>query len=103
LATVWNTNKTKLLDVKTQIGQEIKSKILEYRMAEHYLCNNNSYLKKIIDSNFDGVYLDIIDALNTMNNKLPLAARVLRTVMNNKNLMSTNKAVLSQLEKRLFV
>jgi hypothetical protein len=38
-----------------------------------------------------------------MNNKLPLAARVLRTVMNNKNLMSTNKAVLSQLEKRLFV
>jgi len=24
--------------------------------------NNNSYLKKIIDANFDGVYLDIIDA-----------------------------------------
>jgi len=24
--------------------------------------NDNSYLKKIIDANFDGVYLDIIDA-----------------------------------------
>ena len=30
--------------------------------------NDNSYLKKIIDSNFDGVYLDIIDAFEYFEN-----------------------------------
>jgi len=30
--------------------------------------NNNSYLKKIIDSGFDGVYLDIIDAFEYFEN-----------------------------------
>jgi cysteinyl-tRNA synthetase len=30
-------------------------------MAKQIYGNNNSYLKKIIDSNFDGKYLDTID------------------------------------------
>ena len=31
--------------------------------------NENSYLNKIIDANFDGVYLDIIDAFEYYENK----------------------------------
>lgn len=30
--------------------------------------NDNSYLKKIIDAGFDGVYLDIIDAFEYFTN-----------------------------------
>jgi len=31
--------------------------------------NNNSYLKKILDAGFDGVYLDIIDAFEYFENQ----------------------------------
>lgn len=31
--------------------------------------NNNSYVKKILDAGFDGVYLDIIDAFEYFENQ----------------------------------
>ena len=31
--------------------------------------NNNSYLEKILDAGFDGVYLDIIDAFEYFENQ----------------------------------
>ncbi|HEC89701.1 MAG TPA: hypothetical protein ENI44_03860, partial [Thermoplasmatales archaeon] len=32
--------------------------------------NNDSYLKKILDAGFDGVYLDVIDAFEYFENKI---------------------------------
>ena len=59
----WNTNKPSWLDTQNpNWAGNYKVKYWNTEWQNIIYDNNNSYLKKIIDSNFDGVYLDIIDA-----------------------------------------
>nr|WP_309755843.1 endo alpha-1,4 polygalactosaminidase [Flavobacterium sp.] len=59
----WNTNKPSWLDTQNpNWAGNYKVKYWNTEWQNIIYGNNNSYLKKIIDSNFDGVYLDIIDA-----------------------------------------
>jgi cysteinyl-tRNA synthetase len=59
----WNTNKPSWLDTENpNWAGNYKVKYWNTEWQNIIYGNNNSYLKKIIDSNFDGVYLDIIDA-----------------------------------------
>lgn len=59
----WNTNKPNWLDTENpNWAGNYKVKYWNTEWQNIIYGNNNSYLKKIIDSNFDGVYLDIIDA-----------------------------------------
>ncbi len=59
----WNTNKPSWLDPENpNWAGNYKVKYWNTEWQNIIYGNNNSYLKKIIDSNFDGVYLDIIDA-----------------------------------------
>jgi cysteinyl-tRNA synthetase len=59
----WNTNKPSWLDAENpNWAGNYKVKYWNTEWQNIIYGNNNSYLKKIIDSNFDGVYLDIIDA-----------------------------------------
>ncbi|MFV8362036.1 endo alpha-1,4 polygalactosaminidase [Flavobacterium sp. ZT3P35] len=59
----WNTNKPSWLDTQNpNWAGNYKVKYWNKEWQNIIYDNNNSYVKKIIDSNFDGVYLDIIDA-----------------------------------------
>jgi cysteinyl-tRNA synthetase len=61
--TSWNTNKPNWLDAENPNwagNYKVKYWITEWQSIIYG--NDNSYLKKIVDTNFDGVYLDIIDA-----------------------------------------
>lgn len=59
----WNTNKPSWLDTQNPIwAGNYKVKYWNKEWQNIIYDNSNSYVKKIIDSNFDGVYLDIIDA-----------------------------------------
>lgn len=59
----WNTNKPSWLDTQNPIwAGNYKVKYWNKEWQNIIYDSNNSYVKKIIDSNFDGVYLDIIDA-----------------------------------------
>ncbi|MFV8357160.1 endo alpha-1,4 polygalactosaminidase [Flavobacterium sp. XS1P32] len=59
----WNTYKPSWLDTENpNWAGNYKVKYWNTEWQNIIYGNNNSYLKKIIDSNFDGVYLDIIDA-----------------------------------------
>ena len=59
----WNTNKPSWLDTQNpNWAGNYKVKYWNKEWQNIIYDSNNSYVKKIIDSNFDGVYLDIIDA-----------------------------------------
>lgn len=59
----WNTNKPTWLDAENPYwAGNYKVKYWNTEWQDIIYGNDNSYLKKIIDANFDGVYLDIIDA-----------------------------------------
>jgi cysteinyl-tRNA synthetase len=61
--TSWNTNKPNWLDAENPDWPgNYKVKYWDPNWQSIIYGNNSSYLKKIIDSGFDGVYLDIIDA-----------------------------------------
>ncbi|NPA44475.1 MAG: hypothetical protein GXO49_02970, partial [Chlorobi bacterium] len=59
----WNTNKPEWLD-KENPDWEGNYKVWYWNKDWQNIIygNDNSYLKKILDAGFDGVYLDIIDA-----------------------------------------
>jgi cysteinyl-tRNA synthetase len=61
--TSWNSSKPSWLDAENPnwVGN-FKVKYWSTEWQSIIFGNNNSYLKKILDANFDGVYLDIIDA-----------------------------------------
>lgn len=59
----WNTNKPTWLDSENPYwAGNYKVKYWNTEWQDIIYGNDNSYLKKIVDANFDGVYLDIIDA-----------------------------------------
>lgn len=59
----WNTNKPSWLDAENpNWAGNFKVKYWNTEWQSIIYGNENSYLKKILNSNFDGVYLDIIDA-----------------------------------------
>ena len=59
----WNTNKPSWLDAEnSNWAGNYKVKYWNTEWQNIIYGNDNSYLKKILDANFDGVYLDIIDA-----------------------------------------
>lgn len=59
----WNANKPVWLDkVNPDWPGNFKVKYWNQEWQNIIYGNDNSYLKKILDANFDGVYLDIIDA-----------------------------------------
>jgi cysteinyl-tRNA synthetase len=59
----WNTNKPSWLDAENPNWEgNYKVKYWNTDWQNIIYGNDNSYLKKIVDANFDGVYLDIIDA-----------------------------------------
>lgn len=59
----WNTNKPSWLDAENPEWEgNYKVKYWEKEWQDIIFGNDNSYLKKIVDAGFDGVYLDIIDA-----------------------------------------
>lgn len=59
----WNTNHPSWLDTENpDWAGNYKVKYWNQDWQNIIFGNDNSYLKKIIDANFDGVYLDIIDA-----------------------------------------
>ncbi len=59
----WNTNKPSWLDKENPNWQgNYKVRYWDTSWQNVIFGNDSSYLKKIIDANFDGVYLDIIDA-----------------------------------------
>ncbi len=59
----WNTNKPSWLDAENpNWAGNFKVKYWNTEWQNIIYGNDNSYLKKILNSNFDGVYLDIIDA-----------------------------------------
>lgn len=61
--TNWNTNKPSWLDSENPNWEgNFKVKYWESDWKNIIYGNDNSYLKKVLDANFDGVYLDIIDA-----------------------------------------
>lgn len=59
----WSTNKPAWLDIENpDWGGNYKVKYWYTEWQNIIYGNDNSYLKKILNANFDGVYLDIIDA-----------------------------------------
>jgi cysteinyl-tRNA synthetase len=59
----WNTNKPSWLDAENpNWAGNFEVKYWNTEWQNIIYGNDNSYLKKILNSNFDGVYLDIIDA-----------------------------------------
>jgi cysteinyl-tRNA synthetase, unknown class len=59
----WNTSKPSWLDSENpNWAGNYKVRYWDAAWQNIIYGNNNSYLKKIIDANFDGAYLDIIDA-----------------------------------------
>jgi len=59
----WNTNRPSWLDAENPNWEgNYKVKYWDSEWQQIIYGNNNSYLKRILDANFDGVYLDIIDA-----------------------------------------
>ena len=61
--TSWNSNKPSWMDAENpDWAGNFKVKYWEQEWQNIIFGNDNSYLKKIINANFDGVYLDIIDA-----------------------------------------
>jgi cysteinyl-tRNA synthetase len=61
--TSWNSNKPAWIDSENPDWPgNFKVKYWEKDWQDIIYGNNNSYLKKILNANFDGVYLDIIDA-----------------------------------------
>lgn len=59
----WNSNKPSWLDDENpDWAGNFKVKYWESGWQNIIYGNDNSYLKKILNANFDGVYLDIIDA-----------------------------------------
>jgi len=61
--TSWNTNKPSWMDdVNPDWPGNYKVRYWETAWQNIIYGNDSSYLKKILDSGFDGVYLDIIDA-----------------------------------------
>ena len=59
----WNTNKPNWIDAENpNWAGNYKVKYWNSDWQNIIYGNDNSYLKKIINANFDGVYLDIIDA-----------------------------------------
>ncbi|WP_432670344.1 endo alpha-1,4 polygalactosaminidase [Flavobacterium sp. SM2513] len=67
--TNWNTNKPSWLDAENpNWAGNYKVKYWDTEWQNLIYGNENSYLKKILDANFDGVYLDIIDAFEYYEN-----------------------------------
>ena len=61
----WNTNKPSWLDAENPDWPgNYKVKYWNTDWQKIIYGNDNSYLKKILDAHFDGVYLDIIDAFD---------------------------------------
>jgi len=61
--TSWNSTKPAWMDRENPDWEgNFKVKYWEKEWQNIIYGNNSSYLKKILDANFDGVYLDIIDA-----------------------------------------
>jgi cysteinyl-tRNA synthetase len=59
----WNSNKPSWIDSENPDWDgNFKVKYWEKDWQDIIYGNNNSYLNKILNANFDGVYLDIIDA-----------------------------------------
>jgi cysteinyl-tRNA synthetase len=59
----WNSDKPSWLDAENPDWEgNYKVKYWEKEWQDIIFGNDSSYLKKIIDADFDGVYLDIIDA-----------------------------------------
>ncbi len=59
----WNTTKPTWLDAENpNWAGNYKVKYWNTEWQNIIYGNDNSYLKKIVNANFDGVYLDIIDA-----------------------------------------
>lgn len=67
--TSWNTEKPDWIDEENPDWEgNYKVKYWNSEWQEIIYGNNNSYVKKIIDADFDGVYLDIIDAFEYYEN-----------------------------------
>ncbi|SMC78594.1 endo alpha-1,4 polygalactosaminidase [Moheibacter sediminis] len=65
----WNNNPPEWLDAENpDWAGNFKVKYWNTDWQSIIYGNENSYLKKIIDANFDGVYLDIIDAFEYYEN-----------------------------------
>ncbi|UII32649.1 endo alpha-1,4 polygalactosaminidase [Fulvivirga ulvae] len=65
----WNTNKPDWMDAENpDWAGNYKVRYWEPEWQSIIYGNDGSYLKKILDSNFDGVYLDIIDAFEYFEN-----------------------------------
>lgn len=65
----WNSNKPSWLDAENpDWAGNYKVKYWSTEWQNIIYGNDNSYLKKILDSDFDGVYLDIIDAFEYYEN-----------------------------------
>lgn len=65
----WNNNPPEWLDAENpNWAGNYKVKYWNAEWQSIIFGNENSYLKKIIDANFDGVYLDIIDAFEYYEN-----------------------------------
>ena len=59
----WSTNKPNWLDAENPNWPgNYKVKYWDKNWQNIIVGNDQSYTKKILDANFDGVYLDIIDA-----------------------------------------
>ncbi|MBA7553310.1 hypothetical protein ES705_45900 [subsurface metagenome] len=59
----WSSNKPSWLDTENPYWEgNYKVKYWEQEWQDIIFGNSGSYLQKIIDAGFDGVYLDIIDA-----------------------------------------
>lgn len=66
----WSTNKPYWLDAENpDWARNYKVKYWNQDWQNIIFGNENSYLKKIIDARFDGVYLDIIDAFEYYENQ----------------------------------
>ena len=66
----WNTNSPEwLLKENPNWQGNFKVRYWDENWQNIIYGNENSYLKKIIDANFDGVYLDIIDAFEYFENE----------------------------------
>lgn len=67
--TQWNSNKPNWVDTENPDWPgNYKVKYWNAEWKSIIFGNDNSYLKKIVDANFDGVYLDIIDAFEFYEN-----------------------------------
>ena len=65
----WNTTKPDWIDaVNPNWPGNYKVKYWNTEWKNIIYGNNSSYMKKILDANFDGAYLDIIDAFEFYEN-----------------------------------